>query len=954
MDYTLLATKHRLLTNNHELRIKICYVLKLLIAINLLFAQGGFAQSGSEVIKKLTLPCDTILHASMFPNIAEYKVKEPRIALTLSGGGAKGFAHIGVLRELEKQNVFVDAIYGTSIGAVVGGLYSIGYSTEDLINNFKLVDLGSLFSISEEVRREHLYQEQKISFSKSFITIRFKNFLPVIPSFITSGQELTNQINKFVLQGLYHTENFEELPIKFHAVSTDMITGRSIAMSKGNLSDAIRGSLTWPLLNPPVAINGYQLVDGGILANIPVHFPREDGYDIVIAVNATSGMKPMEDMNNISDVFDRLLSIMQLEFDERELSVADVVIAPDLQKYTATSFTDVDSLVALGQEATAKQADAIKRLKEEIQISYNIANGVYGYPIDGIEGVAIAVNDVVFDEIVYEIEELQGTVEKITDEQKNRNIYEQEIIETLKSIKRLGYFKNVSCEIMHNLSGYKLNYKLETYPFINSVNYFGNSVLSNEWMDSLFLSMRNKPFNHIKWGKTIERLSREYRQRNLSLAMIHTVTFDSVNHSLNVQITEGRINEIKVVGNDYTNELLILREFPLRAGNLFNIENATRGLANIFSTDLFESVSMDVETKNSRPNIFIKVVEKPSESLHLGLRVDNERYSQIYLDLRNDNFLRTGGSLGLTTQTGFRDFLISADYRMSRIFNTPFFSKLEFKYQFENQFQYKDENTRDDGTRRFNSWSSDKTAEFKELKYGGSLTLGTLYRKLGYLFAEYKIGYQEIKPLGADTLIEHIGNETISSLRFGLLFDSQDRYPFPQKGSYLSVYYEMSPSWLYTGVPYTKTFFNYEIYIPFSKLIVVHPKVIFGFGDNALPYTEQFKLGGQGSFFGLKENNYRGRQIFTGSIEYRYKVPIKFWFDTYLAARYDIGSVWEQTTALKLSGLRHGLGASLLVDTPIGPADFSVGQVFRLTRDLPNNPISFGPFYTYLSLGFDF
>jgi len=900
-----------------------------------------------ESIKTLTLPSDTISHSIMFPNIPEHKTIEPKIALTLSGGGAKGFAHIGVLKELEKHNIYVDAIYGTSIGAVVGGLYAIGYTPDDLINNFKTVNLGSFFSIAEDVRREHLYHDQKILLSKSFITIRFKNFVPVIPSFITSGQEITNHLNKFVLQGLHHTENFEELPIKFCAVSTDMISGRSIAVSKGNLSDAIRGSLTWPLLNPPVSINGYQLVDGGILANIPVHFPRDDGYDIVIAVNATSGMKPMEEMNNVSDVFDRLLSIMQLEFDERELSVADFVIAPDLQKYTATSFNDVDSLVALGQEATAKQVEAIKKLKEQLTISYNIANGVYGYPINGLTGVSLAVNNVMFDEIVYEIDELQDVIEKITNQQTNNDIYEHEIIEALKSIKRLGYFKNVACEILHNSAGYMLKYKLETYPFINSVNYFGNSVLSNEWLDSLFWSVRNKPFNHINWGKTIERLSREYRRRNLSLASIHSVTFDSVNHRLNVHITEGRINEINITGNDYTSKLLILREFPLRVGNLFNIENATQGLSNIFSTDLFESVSMDVETKNTMPNILIKVVEKPTESLRLGLRVDNERYSQIYLDLRNDNFLSTGGSLGLTTQTGFRDFLISADYRMSRIFNTPFFTKVEFKYQFENQYQYKD-----DDTKRINSWSSTTTGEFKELKYGGSLTIGTLYRKLGYLFAEYKIGYQEIKPLGTDTLINHIGNETISSLRFGLLFDSQDKYPFPHKGSYLSIYYEMSPSWLYTGVPYTKTFFSYEVYIPLAKLSVVHPKIIFGIGDNALPYTEQFKLGGETSFFGLRENNYRGRQIFTGSIEYRYQVPLKFFFDTYLAARYDIGSVWERTAAIKISGLRHGIGASLFFDTPIGPAGFSVGQVFKLTRDLPDNPISFGPFYTYLSLGF--
>jgi NTE family protein len=416
---------------------------------------------------------------------------------------------------------------------------------------------------------------------------------------------------------------------------------------------------------------------------------------------------------------------------------------------------------------------------------------------------------------------------------------------------------------------------------------------------------------------------------------------------LDVQIREGRINKINIVGNDNANELLILREFPLRAGNLFNIELATRGLSNIFSTDLFETVSLDVDYMNEKPDVFIKVTEKPSELVRFGFRVDNERYSQIYLDFRNDNFLKSGGSLGLVTQTGFRDFFISIDYRMNRIFNTPFFTKVQTQYQFENQYQYID-----DDTKRINSWNIIKTGEFKELKYGGSFTFGTLYKKLGHIAGEYKLEYQEIKPLGNDTMISSIGNAIVSSLKFGLLFDSQDQYPFPKKGSCLNIYYEFSSSLLNTGAPFTKTFFSYEVYIPFSKLSVVHPKFIFGFGDNSLPYTEQFKLGGQNSFFGLKENNYRGRQIFTGSIEYRHQVPIKFLFDTYVSLRYDIGTVWEETTAIKISSLRHGLGASLLFDTPVGPAGFSMGQVFKLTRDLPNNPISFGPFYTYLSLGF--
>ena len=932
------------------------FFLKVINLIFIFFYFSSFLFAQEEVIKTFNLPCDTILHATVFPNIIEYRIKEPKIALALSGGGAKGFAHIGVLKQFEKHNIPIHAIYGTSIGAVVGGLYSMGYRPDDLIDNLKSIDIGSLFSLSSDVKREYLYQDQKISFSKSFITLRFKNFIPVLPSFLTSGQELSNQINKLVLQGLYHTDNFEELPIKFYVVCTDLVTGRLVILSNGNLSEAIRGSLTWPLLNPPVTLDDYKLIDGGILANIPAQFPKKDGYDIVIAINVTSTMKPMEDINNAGDVFNRLLSIMQLEFDERELSVADIVITPDLQKYTATSFGDVDTLVALGEESVLKNIDVIKELRDKVETSYNATNGI------SLNGIPFFVNDVQFevtsegeyistlneriiDEENIVIEKKIVNEKKIIDEQKDKDVYEREIIETLKSIKRLGYFKDIYCEMTKNLSGYRLTYKIEIYPFINSIHYSGNTVLPEVWLDSLFSSFQNRPFNHDKWAKVLETLHREYRKRNLSLAKIHTVTFDSSNNSLHVQISEGKINRVSVIGNENTRDFVISREFPLRIGDLFNIELATRGLSNIFSTDLFETVALEVDYMNEEPDIFVKVAEKPSELIRIGLRSDNERSTQMYFDFRNDNFLQSSGELGLILQPGFKDLLISIDYRMNKILKSPFFTKIQLKYQYENQYQYEDIETN-----RISTWDNIKTGEFKELKYGGAFTFGTLYKKLGHIFGEYKLEHQEIIALG-DT-VTSVGDEIVSSLKVGLFFDSQNEYPFPKRGSRLNTYYEFSSSILYTGVSFTKLFFSYETYIPFSKMSVMHPKVVFGFGDNSLPYTEQFKLGGQNSFFGLRENSYRGRQVFVGSLEYRHQFPISFLFDLYLSFRYDIGSVWEETTTIKFASLKHGIGGSIFFDTPIGPVGFSVGHSFKLIRDIPDNPISFGPLYTYFSLGF--
>ena len=125
-----------------------------------------------------------------------------------------------------------------------------------------------------------------------------------------------------------------------------------------------------------------------------------------------------------------------------------------------------------------------------------------------------------------------------------------------------------------------------------------------------------------------------------------------------------------------------------------------------------------------------------------------------------------------------------------------------------------------------------------------------------------------------------------------------------------------------------------------------------GFADKTLPLSEQYSIGGQNSFFGMRENEFRGRQVFIASLEYRYKLPVKIFFETYFKLRYDLGSAWDEQEQIRFKDLRHGLGATLSFDTPIGPADFSIGRSFLFRKNLPGNPISTGEVFFYFSIGF--
>jgi NTE family protein len=906
------------------------YFPKFLIYLFSIFILNGnlFSQSGKSLIKVLRPDYDIISYPANYPAIPEFRVKEPKIALVLSGGGARGLADIGVLSVLEKHHIPIDAIYGTSIGAVIGGLYAIGYTTTELTTLLKSVDVNSFFSIIKDVKREYLYQDQKLSFSKSFFTLRFKDFKAVMPSSISSGQDITNLINKLVLQGLHHTENYGELPIKFYPVATDLISGKSIVISQGNLSEAIRASFTWPLLNPPVDNNSMRLVDGGILANIPVQFPQLDGYDFIIAVNTTSGMRKKEEINTPWEILDQILSVMQAEFDSKELESADVTISPQLQRFSSTSFDDADSLIYQGEIAATEKLSTITRHIDSLK---NISTNDKSYYVTGI--------DFEGSRIPYKIEQ------DIFNLQQNRTIPESSILSILKLLKKEGFYKDVSCEIQNSNSGIHLLYKLEPYPYINSVSFSGDSMISRQWLDSVFSSVTNKPFNHKMWSNINDSISKKYRRLNLSLAKIYKVSFDTATNNLSVQISEGKINKINIIGNENTRDYVILREFPMQPGDLFNINLASRGLSNIASTDLFETITLDIQYSKEMPDIVIRVTEKPTELVRIGIRVDNEKYSQLYVDFREENLFDGGAEYGVNFQGGFRNMVTAIDLKTNKLFKTPFSIKAKLNYQFEDQYAYQNI-----PTNVFSRWQINEEGEFREIKYGASVTFGGLYKKLGFLYGEYKYENQKTFALSGGGF--PVGSQNVSSLKAGLIFDSQDEYPFPKKGMYLNIYHEFATEALESGIQFTKTFINYDVYISTKYNSTIHPRIVFGFGDNSLPYTEQFKLGGQQSFFGLRDNEYRGRQIFTGSLEYRWVSPYKLFFDTYLSLRYDLGSVWEKTATIKFETLKHALGFSILLNTPVGPAQLSVANCFLFNRNLPNNPISFGPVFAYFSLGY--
>jgi outer membrane protein assembly factor BamA len=189
-------------------------------------------------------------------------------------------------------------------------------------------------------------------------------------------------------------------------------------------------------------------------------------------------------------------------------------------------------------------------------------------------------------------------------------------------------------------------------------------------------------------------------------------------------------------------------------------------------------------------------------------------------------------------------------------------------------------------------------------------------------------------------------------LRLRSLVDTKDKFAFPTEGLYLELSYESAMKSLGSQVGFGKIGVTYESYLTFLSRHTFHPKITFGFADQTLPIAEQYSLGGFNSFLGLRENDSRGRQLFLVNMEYRYWLPFRLIFETYLTVRYDLGTISSLPQEVKLVNFRHGVGGALALDTPLGEAAFGVGKSFFFRQELPASPVSVGPLLFYFSVGY--
>jgi NTE family protein len=288
--------------------------------------------------------------------------ERPRIGLVLSGGGARGAAHIGVLRVLEELRVPVDVIAGTSMGAIVGASYATGFTVPQMEQVIKSITVDKLFT--DEAPRADETMRQKIDDEKPFIIPELGVGADglVLPKGIVTGVALEGELRRLVQIG--NARSFDELPIPFRAVATDIGTGEMVVLKSGSVVAAIRASMSVPGAVSPVTIDHRQLVDGGLVRNLPVDIAREMGADVIIAVNLGTPLLRPDQITSVFSVSMQMINILTEQNVGRslkELTPRDVLIVPELGDYSSADFDNLIKTVPIGEAAARKVADRLRR-----------------------------------------------------------------------------------------------------------------------------------------------------------------------------------------------------------------------------------------------------------------------------------------------------------------------------------------------------------------------------------------------------------------------------------------------------------------------------------------------------------------------------------------------------------------------------------------------------------------
>lgn len=292
-----------------------------------------------------------------------------KVGLVLSGGGAKGLAHIGALKVIDSLGVKVDYVAGTSMGAIIGALYASGYSGNQLDSIFKNIDFDDI--INDDLPRASKAFYERGNDEKYAIKLPFNDFKIKLPSALSRGQNTHNLLSRLTLH-VNQINDFSKLPIPFFCIATNIETGQAVMLDKGNLVQSVMASGALPSIFQTVIINDQILTDGGVVNNYPVDELKAKGMDVIIGVDVQDGLVNREKLTSAPEVLLQINNFRTIKAMRLKAPKTDIYIIPDIKEFNVVSFNEGVKIIETGKQAAIKKAEALQALmkkdvKEEIK-----------------------------------------------------------------------------------------------------------------------------------------------------------------------------------------------------------------------------------------------------------------------------------------------------------------------------------------------------------------------------------------------------------------------------------------------------------------------------------------------------------------------------------------------------------------------------------------------------------
>ncbi|SFO89309.1 NTE family protein [Chitinophaga sp. YR627] len=305
----------------------------------------------------------------LFPVVifAQERAKRPKIGLTLSGGGAKGLAHIGILQALDSAGLKVDYVTGTSMGSIVGSLYAMGYSGDAIEKLARQMDWDNLFS--NQPTLTDISYEEKREYNKYLIEIPFEYGKPKLASGVIAGEQLWLELARLCWP-VNNVRDFSKFNIPFKCIATDVTTGEVVTLDTGDIVTSIRASMAIPSVFTAVKIGDRKLVDGGVVRNFPVITAKEMGADLVIGSNVSGGLRKADQLVTPLDIIYQLGFYKDADDFKQAKKLTDIYIQHHLDDYSAASFGSVDSLLEIGKKKGNEMYPLFKQMADSLNALY--------------------------------------------------------------------------------------------------------------------------------------------------------------------------------------------------------------------------------------------------------------------------------------------------------------------------------------------------------------------------------------------------------------------------------------------------------------------------------------------------------------------------------------------------------------------------------------------------------